>query len=59
MRKLEQEANELFGEMREATPQEQNGVKIYIREISKHQSFFDFEEQFEDDIVLHSLKTTI
>lgn len=39
---------ELFGEMREATPQEQEGVKLYINQISKHKSEFDFEEEFED-----------
>ena len=46
MKKLEQESTELFGEMREATPQE--GVKLYINQISKHKSKFDFEEEFED-----------
>ena len=52
MNKLEQEATELFGEMREATPQEQEGVKLYINQISKHKSKFDFEEEFEDiDVV--------
>lgn len=48
MTKLEQEANELFGEMREATQEEQNSVKLYITQISKHKSEFDFEEEFEE-----------
>ena len=48
MIRLEQEAKELFGEMREATPQEHQSVKLYITQISKHKSKFDFEEEYEN-----------
>ena len=53
MKKLEQECRELFGEMREATIQEQESVKLYITQISKHKSKFDFEEEYDGIDQIH------
>ena len=41
--RLEEEANTLFGEMRDATPEEQAGINKYIKSISRDTgvNFFD------------------
>ena len=47
--RLEQEAEELFGPMREATEEERMSVNLYIKKISHHISKSLFEEWENDN----------